>query len=94
MFILTFSMSGFSSIYLPLLVKHVLCVFLECFKCEITEILGILNFKPFEHSRSTEILNFWGVLPLTPPGGSKDPLNIHTSHAKNYLIFDFTMKGW
>ena len=45
LFIFTFSVSGFSSIYLPLLVKPVLWVFLECFKCEIKEILRRLRIS-------------------------------------------------
>ena len=61
LFDLTFSMPGLSSICLILLVKSVLSVFLECFKYEITEILrclGISNglVRPFEHSRSTDLL--------------------------------------
>ena len=65
-------MSAFSSIYIPFLVKSVLCVFLECFKCEITDILrclGILN-GIVEHSKSTEIQTdfFQGSAPNSAKG--------------------------
>ena len=69
-------MSAFSSIYIPFLVKSVLCVFLECFKCEITDTLRCLGISngPVEHSKSTEIQTFSRALPLTPARGSEHPM--------------------
>ena len=62
-------MSGFNLIYLPLVVKPVLFVFLECFKCKITEILrclGILNGLVLSHWNTLDLLKsriFKGLRP-------------------------------
>ena len=68
LFILTFSMSGFSSIYLPLLIKPIICVLLVCFKCEITKILrclGILNGLVLSRLNAPDLPNApWTPVPF------------------------------